>query len=120
MRDFSGLGRKRGSLPPPPGRAKEQERERGGTISMGRHAVLLLALAAIPGTTGFCVPLSTGKLRASRRPLVAGRTAVFARRQGAETMDAGEDLDQLDRVSLYGCWGGSRVSEDYLLVLDLW
>lgn len=79
---------------------------------MGRRLVLLLALAAIPGTIGFCVPRSTGKLHgASRRPLVAGRTPVFARRQGTGTMDAGEDLDQLDGVSFQRRWrrGGRGV-----------
>ena len=81
-------------------REEEEERDKSGKPKMRGHSLLLLlALAAIPSSSGLCVPRSTAKLRgASRRPLVAARTA-FARRQGAGTMDAGEDFDQLDGVS---------------------
>lgn len=80
--------------------------------------LLPLALAAIPGASGFyfCVPLSGGVVRTAhpssatagtttRRPLAAGPRSL-ARRRGAEgpTMDAGEDFDQLDGVSR---WAGS-------------
>lgn len=80
-----------------------------------RSALLLGLLAAGTEAFYFCVPLSAaGRSRTfgdstssvSRRALSVTPLALAKRRANGPTLDAGEDFDQLDGVSLRSTGGG--------------